>query len=64
MKSLKIKAILVITANFTKLATFTTSTTTNATTNTATATTRVSLNDDPLNEKLLANYQHRNSECH
>ena len=61
MKSLKIKAILVITANFTKLATFTTSTTTNATT---TATTRVNLNDDPLNEKLLANYQHRNSECH
>ena len=61
MKSLKIKAILVITANFTKLATFTTSTTTNDTT---TATTRVNLNDDPLNEKLLANYQHRNSECH
>ena len=56
MKSLKIKAILVITANFAKLTTFTTSTTTNATTTAATttttttaATTRVNLNDDPLN---------------
>lgn len=49
MKSLKIKAVLVITANLTMRTTFRASATTNATAS-ATATTKVNLNDDPLNE--------------